>query len=72
MPSLIRMTGPGDLISTGELAKRLGFTPRTIQRWRERGWIKPAIVAPRSGRARWIEADVREQLRQVDLTEDGD
>jgi DNA-binding transcriptional MerR regulator len=64
------MTEPGDLISTGELAKRLGFTPRTIQRWRERGWITPAIVAPRSGRARWIEADVREQLRQVDLTEE--
>jgi DNA-binding transcriptional MerR regulator len=64
------MTEPRDLISTGELAKRLGFTPRTIQRWRERGWIKPAIVAPRSGRARWVEADVREQLRQVDLTED--
>ena len=58
------MTEGRRLISTGELAKALGITPRTIQKYRAQGLITPAEETI-GGRARWIEADVREQMRQA-------
>ncbi len=51
------------LLLTSELAQRLGVSPRTLQRWRNAGWIKPAWTTI-GGQARWIESDVREQVRQ--------
>ena len=50
------------LLYTTELAKRLRVAAGTVQRWRREGLIIPALVTP-GGQARWIEAEVREQLR---------
>jgi DNA-binding transcriptional MerR regulator len=52
------------LIGTAELAKALGVSTRTIQRYRAEGLITPAEETL-GGRARWIEADVREQMRLI-------
>lgn len=51
-----------DLLFTKELAARLRVSPRTVQNWRQKGLIRPELMTP-GGQARWIEADVREQLR---------
>jgi DNA-binding transcriptional MerR regulator len=58
-----RMTGR-QLISTSELAKALGVSARTVQRYRADGLITPAEETL-GGRARWIEADVREEMRRI-------
>lgn len=58
-----RMTGR-PLISTSELAKALGVSARTIQRYRSEGLITPAEETL-GGRARWIETDVREEMRRI-------
>ena len=52
------------LLTTSELAKRLGVAARTLQRWRQDGVITPAFVTV-GGQARWDEADVRSQLRKL-------
>ena len=52
------------LLYTTELAKRLRVAAGTVQRWRREGLITPALVTP-GGQARWVEAQVREQLRQL-------
>ncbi|MCO1654181.1 MerR family DNA-binding transcriptional regulator [Pseudonocardia sp. S2-4] len=54
-------TGPS---CTGELARALGITARTLQRYRREGLITPASETV-SGRARWVEEDVREQIRKA-------
>ncbi|WP_433279576.1 helix-turn-helix domain-containing protein [Pseudonocardia xinjiangensis] len=65
---------PGRLPATSELAKRLRVSSRTIQRWRNEGWIKPEWTTI-GGQARWIEEDVREQVRQyqeqIEAEQDG-
>lgn len=65
---LIRSYGAGvvdDLLTTAELAARLKVSPRTVQQWRRKGWITPEVVTP-GGMSRWVEADVRTQLRELD------
>jgi predicted site-specific integrase-resolvase len=52
-------------LTTAELAKALSINPGTIQRWRRKGFIKPALVTP-GQRARWDEASVRAQLQALD------
>lgn len=59
------MADDGPLLFTAELAKRLRVAAGTVQRWRRDGLITPALVTP-GGQARWVEADVREQLRRLD------
>lgn len=54
----------GDLITTADLAARLKVSPRTVQQWRRKGWITPEVVTP-GGMSRWVEADVRTQLREL-------
>ncbi|WP_250556413.1 MerR family transcriptional regulator [Pseudonocardia lacus] len=58
-------------LTTGELSRRLGVAPRTIQDWRRRKWVTPAFVTA-GGQARWIEEDVREQLRKREEDRQGD
>ncbi|MGH8965773.1 MAG: helix-turn-helix domain-containing protein [Actinomycetes bacterium] len=62
---------PEPLLTTAELAKRLGVSPRTLQRWRNEGWIKPEWTTI-GGQARWIETDVREQVRRHQEQIDGE
>lgn len=53
------------LLTTPELARLVRVSPRTVQRWWRVGWITPELVTP-TGQARWVEADVRTQLRELD------
>jgi excisionase family DNA binding protein len=50
------------LITTGEVARRLGVTPRAVGRWVARGHLTPAVTTP-GGRYRFLWSEVREQLR---------
>ena len=52
------------LLTTAQLARRLNIAARTLQRWRQEGWITPELLTV-GGQARWVEADVREQLRAI-------
>ena len=52
------------LLTSTELARAIGLSVRTIQRYRSEGWITPALVSL-GGHARWDEDSVREQMRQI-------
>ncbi len=56
---------PVRYLTTSELSHHLGIAARTIQGWRKKGLITPALVTA-GGQARWIEQDVRDQLRKLD------
>lgn len=52
------------LVTSSELARQLGLSDRTIQRYRQRGLLKPDVVSP-GGHARWDVDKVRETLREL-------
>jgi DNA-binding transcriptional MerR regulator len=52
------------LVTTGELAILLGISKTTIQRYHRSGDLTPAELTP-AGHPRWIEVDVREQMRRL-------
>jgi Predicted transcriptional regulators len=52
------------LLTTAELARALGLSARTIQRYRQAGLIRPAEVSL-GGHARWDVDDVREQIARL-------
>jgi DNA-binding transcriptional MerR regulator len=52
------------LITSGEVGRRLGVTPRAVGSWVRKGLIKPAVVTP-GGRYRFRWSEVVEQLRQA-------
>jgi DNA-binding transcriptional MerR regulator len=56
---------PVRYLTTSELSHRLGIATRTIQGWRKNGLITPALVTA-GGQARWVEQDVRDQLKRLD------
>jgi predicted site-specific integrase-resolvase len=51
-------------LRTGDLAKRLGVSRSTLGKWHRAGWISPEIVTA-GGEPRWVEADVRAQLKAL-------
>ncbi|HXV94216.1 MAG TPA: helix-turn-helix domain-containing protein [Pseudonocardia sp.] len=51
------------LITSGEVARRLGVTSRAVARWVDRGMIRPAVVTP-GGRYRFRWSEVEAQLRE--------
>jgi hypothetical protein len=58
LAQLAMMTRPeasGRLLTTGELAYKLGVSPRTVLRRRKRGQLTPAVELGKRGRAalRW-------------------
>ncbi|NIH86561.1 MerR family transcriptional regulator [Amycolatopsis granulosa] len=58
------MTAHRRTVGSGELAAELGLSRRSISRYAERGWIKPALVTP-GGQYRWDVEDVRNQLEAL-------
>ncbi|WP_214403761.1 MerR family transcriptional regulator [Pseudonocardia lacus] len=59
------------LLTTAQLARRLNIAARTLQRWRQEGWITPELLTV-GGQARWVESDVRAQLRAIAQRERAD
>jgi predicted DNA-binding transcriptional regulator AlpA len=60
------MSSVSDLppLRTGDLAKRLGVSRSTLGKWHRAGWISPEMVTA-GGEPRWVEADVRAQLKAL-------
>lgn len=56
------MAGEQRLIGIREVARRLGISKRTVERFVERGTIKKPIRVGRQ--IRWIEAEIDEWIRQ--------
>ncbi|WP_207921951.1 MerR family transcriptional regulator [Saccharopolyspora terrae] len=52
------------LISSSELAKRLGLARRTISNYAQKGWITPALTTP-GGQYRWRYDDVVAEMRKL-------
>ena len=52
------------LITTGEVARRLGVTPGAVSRWAKRKMITPAVITP-GGRYRWRWSQVARQLHEL-------
>ncbi|MGI5129530.1 helix-turn-helix domain-containing protein [Pseudonocardia sp. CA-107938] len=51
------------LLSTGEAARALGLSTRSLARWAKEGMVTPALVTP-GGQYRWNLDDLRRQLRE--------
>jgi excisionase family DNA binding protein len=51
------------LLTSGEVARRLGVTPRAVGRWVARGMLRPAVTTP-GGRYRFRWSEVEQQLRE--------
>ena len=54
---------PAELLTSGEVARRLGVTPRTVAIWASTGKLRPTVRTP-GGRLRWRWSDVVAQLRE--------
>jgi DNA-binding transcriptional MerR regulator len=52
------------LLTSAELARELGLTARTIQRYRREGMITPEFESV-GGHARWDPDKVRQQIREL-------
>ena len=70
-PCTRRLTSPygdhvadGRLVTTAELARALGLSARTIQRYRQGGLLVPDLVSA-GGHARWDVEKVRGRLRSL-------
>jgi DNA-binding transcriptional MerR regulator len=62
------MTTPS-LVTTRELARQIGLSERTIQRYRAEGLITPEIES-KGGHARWDVESVKQQLRAMRKRDD--
>ncbi|MHA6622862.1 MerR family DNA-binding transcriptional regulator [Pseudonocardia sp. DLS-67] len=51
-----------ELITSGEVARRLGVTTRAVGRWVARGLVTPAVTTP-GGRYRFRWSEVSAQLK---------
>lgn len=56
------------LLTSGEVARRLGVTPRAVGRWVAREMLKPAVTTP-GGRYRFRWSEVTEQLKTARPTD---
>ena len=52
------------LVSTGEAARAIGISRRTLSHYAQTKQLSPALVLP-SGRYKWDVADLRRQLREL-------
>jgi DNA-binding transcriptional MerR regulator len=51
-------------LPTGEAARAVGVSPRTLQRWVREGLVKPTQLTA-GGHHRWAVDDLREQIRNL-------
>lgn len=54
-----------DFLTVGELAAELGRTPRSIQKWEEKGYIDPPKVRAKSGWRLYSPEEVAEIKRRA-------
>ena len=59
------------LVTSAELARVLGLSARTIQRYRQSGDLVPDVVSP-GGHARWDVERVRTRLRELAAQRDSE
>ncbi|WP_310278052.1 helix-turn-helix domain-containing protein [Haloactinomyces albus] len=52
------------LLTSGQLAKELGLSHRSVSHYAQTGQLEPALVTP-GGHYRWDVDDVRRQLREM-------
>jgi DNA-binding transcriptional MerR regulator len=52
------------LVSTPDAARALGLSPRTLQRYVQRGLIKPDLTLP-SGQYRWDVERLKRQIAEI-------
>jgi DNA-binding transcriptional MerR regulator len=52
------------LMTSGELAKELGISARTVARYAREGWITPAETTI-GGHHRWVLDDVRTEIANL-------
>ena len=52
------------LATTGQAARELGISARTLAHYAQTGQLEPALVMP-SGHYRWDVEDIRRQLREL-------
>ncbi|QUG99808.1 MerR family transcriptional regulator [Saccharopolyspora erythraea] len=52
------------LITSTELANKLGLSRRTISLYAKRGLITPALITP-GGQYRWVHDDVVAEMRKL-------
>lgn len=58
-----------EVVTTSELARALGLSLRSVQRYIAARQITPELTTP-GGHHRWIVDDVREQLRRLRRADD--
>lgn len=61
LEKLLTTTGgerPGDLLKKSQVAKRLGVTTRTVDRWTAEGKLRAPMII--NGRRRWRVQDIRD------------
>jgi excisionase family DNA binding protein len=61
--------GDQRLLSTGEAARALGLSTRSLARWAQEGKVTPALVTP-GGQYRFDLDDLRRQLRDQQKREE--
>jgi DNA-binding transcriptional MerR regulator len=61
----------GQLVSTGEAARRLGLSARTLTRYVAKGWVDPDLRLP-SGQYRWDVERLRQQINAIPSEADDD
>ena len=57
-----------DLVGSGEAAKRLGVSRRSLARWVRAGLLEPDLKTP-GGQYRWDVDRVRAEMREKRLTD---
>jgi excisionase family DNA binding protein len=55
------MPAPDRLVTTGEAARAVGVSPRSLARWAQEGVVMPAWRTP-GGHLRWDIDQLRQQL----------
>ena len=59
------------LLPTGEAARAVGVSPRTLQRWVREGLVKPTQLTA-GGHHRWDVEDLRAQIRALNESSESD